>query len=274
MHTVVILGAGGRMGKTLVHCLVSGRVPELSLVGAIDLWDCPDRDKDAGLSSGAGEAGIRITSSLEEVAPRAQVAVDFSGHHGTAGNAPRCAEWGIPMVIGTTGLSSGEQDIVAAAAKKIPIVMAPNMSLGVNLLMVLLEEAARALKGKGYDVEIIERHHRLKKDAPSGTALGLGRAVARGLDWTLDEVAVHGRQGVSSDVRPEKQIGFHAVRGGDFVGDHTVLFATGGESVEFSHRATSRDTFAMGALRAAQWVIGRPPGLYSMRDVLGLDSGA
>jgi 4-hydroxy-tetrahydrodipicolinate reductase len=152
----------------------------------------------------------------------------------------------------------------------IPVVQAPNMSLGVNLLFVLLEQAGRALKDRGYDVEIIERHHRKKKDSPSGTALGLGQAVARGLDVKLDEVSVYGRHGLVKTDRRATEIGFHAVRGGDIVGDHTVMCATEGELVEISHRATSRDTFAIGALRAAAWLKGRAPGLYSMRDVLGL----
>jgi 4-hydroxy-tetrahydrodipicolinate reductase len=173
-------------------------------------------------------------------------------------------------VIGTTGLSADERAAVEKAARDIPVVMAPNMSLGVNLLFALLEQAGRVLKEKGYDVEIIERHHRRKKDSPSGTALGLGQAVARGMDLDLEKVAVHGRHGLVKEDRPATEIGFHAVRGGDFVGDHTVIFAAEGESVELSHRATSRDTFAMGALRAAAWLAGRPAGLYTMRDVLGV----
>lgn len=260
---VVVLGAGGRMGKTIIRCLTEGAVPGLKLAAAIDLWDHPEHNKEVA-------PGVKLSTNLADVVEHAQVVIDFSSHHGTAGNAERLAGWGTPWVIGTTGLSAAELVHVEKAAAKIPVVMAPNMSLGVNLLFVLLEEAARSLKDKGYDVEIVERHHRLKKDAPSGTALGLGRAVAKGLDWNLDEVSVHGRSGISKDIRPDKQIGFHAVRGGDFIGDHTVIFAANGESVEFSHRATSRDTFAIGALRAAAWVTGRKPGLYSMKDVLGL----
>lgn len=260
---VVVLGAGGRMGKTIIRCLADGAVPGLKLSAAIDLWDHPDFNKEVA-------PGVKLSTNLADVVESAHAVIDFSSHHGTAGNAERLAGWGTPWVIGTTGLSGAELVHVEKAASKIPVVMAPNMSLGVNLLFVLLEQAARSLKEKGYDVEIVERHHRLKKDAPSGTALGLGHAVAKGLDWKLDDVAVHGRSGISKDIRPDKQIGFHAVRGGDFVGDHTVIFATNGESVEFSHRATSRDTFAIGALRAAAWIIGRKPGLYSMKDVLGL----
>jgi len=260
---VAIAGAGGRMGKTIIRCLADGTVPGLKLSGAVDLWDHPDLNKEVA-------PGVTLKSNLAEVVPESDVVIDFTSHQGTSGNAERMAKWGKAWVIGTTGLSADQRAAVENAAKTIPVVMAPNMSLGVNLLFVLLEDAARALKDKGYDVEIIERHHRLKKDAPSGTALGLGQAVARGLEWNLDEVSVHGREGISSDIRPDQQIGFHAVRGGDFVGDHTVIFAASGESIEFSHRATSRDTFAIGALRAAAWVAGQKPGLYSMKDVLGL----
>ena len=261
---ITLIGAGGRMGKTLVRCIESNAVPGLKLVGAVDLWDAPDLGKPCGTT------GVNLTSDLAAVAPLADVLVDFSGHQGTAGNAPRIAGWGKGWVVGTTGIGPEGQAAIEAAAKRIPVVQAPNMSLGVNLLFVLLEQAGRALKDRGYDVEIIERHHRKKKDSPSGTALGLGQAVARGLDVKLDEVAVHGRHGLVKTDRSATEIGFHAVRGGDIVGDHTVMFATEGELVEISHRATSRDTFAIGALRAAAWLKGRAPGLYSMRDVLGL----
>ncbi len=270
MSNISVIGAAGRMGKAIIRCLQTGVVPDLTLSGAIDIWDCPDLNKDAGVASGAAEAGVLITADLAAVGPSSDVVIDFSYPKGTAGNAPRMAEWGKAWVIGTTGLSDDELGAVRAAAEKIPIVMAPNMSLGVNLLFQLVEDAARALKDRGYDVEIVERHHRRKKDAPSGTALGLGRAVARGMDLDLDQVARHGRAGLEKEERPATQVGFHAVRAGDFVGDHTVMFATDGESVELSHRATSRDTFAIGALRAAAWVHGQAPGLYSMRDVLGL----
>lgn len=259
------------MGRTLVRCIATHVVPDIELVGAVDLWDSAEIGRDAGRVAGVGEMGVTVTANLAAVAPLAEVVIDFSAHHGTAGNATRCAQWGRALVIGTTGLNAEERHEVELAARRIPIVMSPNMSLGVNLLVQLVEEAARALKDRGYDVEIIERHHRQKRDAPSGTALALGEAVARGLGWPLEDVAVHGRHGMSPSVRPDQQIGFHSVRGGDLVGDHTVLFAGTGECVELSHRATSRETFAVGALRAAQWVVGRSAGLYSMRDVLSQD---
>lgn len=269
MKKVVVVGAAGRMGLTLIRCLEAEAVPGLELGGAVDLWDCPEHGQDAGLVAGCGELGIKISSDLAELGTACDVVVDFSAHHGTAGNANRVAEWGKPLVIGTTGLIAEEKAMIEKAAAKIPIIMAPNMSLGVNLLFSLVEKASAALKDKGFDVEIIERHHRKKKDSPSGTALGLGEAVAKGLEWDLQQVAVHGRHGLHGE-RPAKQIGFHAVRGGDIVGDHTVLFAAEGECIELSHRATSREAFALGALRAAAWAIGRTPGLYSMRDVLGV----
>ncbi len=270
---VVVVGAAGRMGRALVRCLRERAVPGLTLAGAVDLWDVPERGQDAGLVAGAGACGVAIESDLAEVAGGADVVIDFSGPHGTAGNAPRCAEWGVALVTGTTGLSPEESAAVEAAADKIPIVKAPNMSLGITLLLDLVEQCAARLAARGYDIEIVERHHRRKKDAPSGTALALGEAVARGAGLDLDAVAAHGRHGVVKEDRPADQVGFHAVRAGDFVGDHTVLFAAEGESLELSHRATSRDTFAIGALRAAAWVCGRVPGLYTMRDVLGLNQG-
>ena len=270
MSKVVIVGACGRMGRTITRYLVNGAVPGLELAGAVDLWDCPDLNKDAGVAAGVKAAGVLISSDLEAAAKAGDVVIDFSSHHGTAGNAERLAQWGKAWVVGTTGLNADEKKAVETAAARIPVVMAPNMSLGVNLLFVLLEQAGKALRERGYDVEIIERHHRKKKDSPSGTALGLGQAVARGMQLDLDQVAVHGREGLSATERSATEIGFHAVRGGDIVGDHTVLFAAEGECIEFSHRATSRDTFALGALRAAAWVSGRTPGLYTMKDVLGL----
>ena len=177
---VALVGAAGRMGRILTAGLVNGAVPGLRLVGAVDLWDHPALGKDAGLVAGVGEAGVAIGSDLADAAREADVVIDFGGHHGTAGNAPRCAEWGKPLVIGTTGLDGGEKAAVKQAAARIPVVHSPNMSLGVNLLFALVEDAARALRGKGFDVEVVERHHRLKKDSPSGTALGLGEAAARG----------------------------------------------------------------------------------------------
>lgn len=270
MKNVIIMGAAGRMGKTIIQCLREQRVNGLRLGGAIDLPDFPGVGDDVGLLAGSAEIGVPMSADLSSVAAQGDVIIDFSFHTATAGHAETISQWGIPWVIGTTGLEEEEIAKVESAARCIPIVMAPNMSFGVNLLFSLTRQAAQALKEKGYDIEIIERHHRLKVDSPSGTALGLGRAAAAGMGWDLDQVSIHGREGIIQGNRPEEQIGFHAIRGGDFVGDHTVLFAGDGESVELSHRATSRETFAVGALRAALWVIGRDPGIYSMQDVLEL----
>ena len=265
----VILGAGGRMGKTLIRCIVEEKVPGLELVGAVDLWDVPDLGKDVGLMAGTKETGITLINNLETVGKDADVIIDFSSHHCTAGNAPRIAEWGTAWVIGTTGLNDDELAAIDAAAEKTAVVHSGNMSLGVNLLCNLVEAGATALKEKGYDIEVLERHHNLKKDAPSGTALMLGKAAADGYGWDLKTVQVDGRTGIPGE-RPEKEIAFHAIRGGDIVGDHTVLFAGMGELLELSHRATSRDVFAIGALQAALWVANQQPGLYRMKNVLGL----
>ncbi len=257
------------MGGALIRCLAAGVVPELELCGAAEREDHPSVGQDSSRWAGAGDNAVSILGSLEEAARPCDVIVDFSFHSVTSGNASRIAAMKKAWVIGTTGLTDEEKAKIEEAAREIPVVMAPNMSLGVNLLLSLVERAARALKNRGYDIEVIERHHNLKKDAPSGTALALGAAAAAGYDLALEEVARHGRGGMTGE-RVREEIGFHAVRAGDFVGDHTVLFGTQGESIELSHRATNRDTFAVGALRAAAWVVGKPPGLYSMNDVLGL----
>jgi 4-hydroxy-tetrahydrodipicolinate reductase len=265
----VIQGAAGRMGKMLIRCILEEKVAGLELAGAIDLWDVPDIGKDAGLAAGTQEAGVEISTDLSAVAQNADVIVDFTSHFGTAGNAERVAEWGAAWVIGTTGLADDEIAEVQKAAKKVPVVMAGNMSLGINLLCNLVEEAARKLHARGYDIEVIERHHNQKKDAPSGTALMLGQAAADGAGLDLKTSRIDGRTGMPG-ARTNEEIGFHAVRGGDIVGDHTVLMAGTGELIELSHRATSRETFAIGALNAANWAVQQKPGLYSMKDVLGL----
>ena len=270
---ILLLGAAGRMGQAITRLVVTGAVPGLEIAAAVDRPDSPLAGQDAGTAAGVRALGIRIGSDLAvALAGRPDVAVDFSAHAASAAAAPRLAAAGVPWVVGTTGLDPAEKAAVAKAAEKIPVVLSTNMSLGINLLFALVEQAARALQGRGYDCEIVERHHRRKKDAPSGTALSLGEAAARGYGWNLKDVAVDGRSGLAGE-RPEKQIGFHAVRGGDIVGDHTVLFAADGECIELSHRATSRDTLALGALRAAAWLPSRPPALYGMIDVLGLKPG-
>ena len=267
---IVLIGAAGRMGRSMARLLGEGRVEGLELAGAVDLSTNPGQGEDLGLLAGTRELGVPLTADLPALKDAGDVFIDFSFHHGIAERMQVLGSWRKAIVVGTTGLDAREQAAVEAVGRSNPVVYAPNMSLGINLLHSLVEQAARALKGKGYDIEVIERHHRRKLDAPSGTALFLGEAAAKGSDWTLSEVAKDGRSGMSDGDRPEAEIGFHAVRGGDFAGDHTVIFAAEGESIELHHRATSRDTFAAGALRAAAWLNGQPAGLYRMQDVLGL----
>ena len=271
---VLIVGAGGRMGLAMARLIAQRAVPGLELVAAVDRAGAPLLGQDAGVAAGVPALGVVLGADLAAaLAARPDVAVDFSSPSATAATAAQVAAAGVPWVVGTTGLGAAEQAAVAQAARKIPVVLSANMSLGVNLLYALVAQAARTLAGLRYDCEIVERHHRRKKDAPSGTALYLGEAAAQGFGWNLKDVAVDGRTGIPGE-RPEKEIGFHAVRGGDVVGDHTVLFAADGECIELSHRATSRDTLALGALRAAVWLPGRAPALYGMRDVLGLHPGS
>jgi 4-hydroxy-tetrahydrodipicolinate reductase len=266
MIKVAILGAAGRMGQALVRA--SRSADGVALAAAVELPDNPWVGRDAGLAAGIGETGIRIGCDPRAALAAADVAVDFTFHAAAPGNAALCAELGKAYVLGTTGLDAGESARVREAAAKVPVVWAPNYSLGMNLLFSLVRQAAKAL-GQDYDIEIVEAHHHFKKDAPSGTALGLAKAAAAGRGQELDAVAVYGRHGITGE-RPRGEIGIHALRGGDVVGDHTVFFAAAGERVELTHRASGREAFAPGALQAARWVAGRKPGLYDMQDVLGL----
>lgn len=266
MTKLAIVGAAGRMGQALIRC--SRQMKDVQLAAAVEQAACPLVGQDAGLVAGVGTVGIRIGTDLAAAVGAADAVIDFSFHEVVPLTMKAAAQSGKPVVIGATGLNPEERAVVEQAARSVPIVWAPNMSLGVNLLFDLVEQAARAL-GLDYDVEITEAHHRFKKDAPSGTALRLGESVAAGRGQTFRDVAVYGREGLSGE-RPRGQIGIHALRAADIVGDHTVLFATEGERVEISHRATSRDAFAQGALRAAVWLVGRKPGLYDMQDVLGI----
>lgn len=266
MTKIAIIGAAGRMGQALVRC--APRFKELQLVAALDRSDCPLLGRDSGTVAGTAETGVPMTADLDAALRAAGVLVDFSFHTVVPATASAAAAAGKALVLGTTGLTPAEATTVHAAARKIPIVWAPNMSLGVNLLFLLVKQAASVL-GLDYDVEIVESHHRFKKDAPSGTALRLAERVAEGRGQRLEDVACYGRHGMSGE-RPKGQIAIHALRMGDVVGDHTVSFGVEGERVELTHKASSRDALAMGALRAAQWVAGRKPGLYDMADVLGL----
>lgn len=245
------------------------RFAELRLAGAVERPGHPLLGQDAATAAGVAPAGVLLGDALEDAIAAADVVIDFSAHEAVPATAALAAKLGKGIVIGITGLNADEAARVQAASRDVPVVWAPNMSLGMNLLFALTEQASRML-GIRYDVEIVETHHRHKKDAPSGTALRLGECVAAGRSQNFEEVAVHGRQGLIGE-RPQGEIGMHALRAGDVVGDHTVLFSTEGECIELRHRATSRDTFAMGALRAALWVTGRPAGMYDMKHVLGLE---
>lgn len=243
MTRVIITGSKGRMGQTLVAC--APHHGELEVVGQIDQGD-----------------------DLAAVIARCDVVIDFSSHTATAAIAELCARHAKALVVGTTGHADAEKSCITHHAAQIPMVLSSNYSTGVNTLFWLTRKAAEIL-GPGYDLEVVEMHHRLKKDAPSGTAKSLAEILADVRQQQLAKVAQHGREGIVGE-RTAEEIGIHSVRGGDVVGDHTVIFATNGERVELTHKASSRDTFANGALRAARWVVNQKPGLYDMQDVLGL----
>jgi len=264
IQQVAIAGSSGRMGRTLLELVF--QAPEFKLHAALERSDSPFLGKDAGELVGA-PCGIRITERVADALPGADVLIDFTRPEGTMLHLAACRRLGVKAVIGTTGLNSEQKARIADAARDIAIVIAPNMSVGVTLLLKLLETAAQVL-GDGYDVEIIEAHHRHKVDAPSGTALRMGEVVAQALGRSLEQCAVYGEGTVGE--RQASTIGFATVRGGDIVGDHTALFAGMGERVEITHRASSRATFALGALRAARFLATKERGLFDMRDVLGL----
>lgn len=265
MHKVVVAGASGRMGRALIEGVQQN--PDLALHGAVDRADSPFIGQDAGQALGQ-QCGIRISADIAATVKGAGALIDFTRPEGTMAHLDACVASGVSMVIGTTGLSAEHKQRLEQGARSIPIVFAPNMSVGVNVLLRLLEVAAQAL-GDDFDVEVIEAHHRHKVDAPSGTALRMGEVLAKSLRRNLEEVAIYGREGVTGE-RNSKTIGFATLRGGDIVGDHTALFAGIGERIEITHKASSRTTFAQGALRAALWLAGRKPGLYDMHDVLSL----
>jgi 4-hydroxy-tetrahydrodipicolinate reductase len=265
MLKVVIAGCSGRMGHALLESVFADA--ELVLHGAIDRPDSPKIGRDAGEQFGK-ISGVKISHDVATALVGADVLVDFTRPEPSLQYLAVCRQAGVKLVIGTTGFSAEQKQQIESASNDIGIVFAPNMSVGVTLLINLVQSAAKVL-AEGYDVEIIEAHHRHKVDAPSGTALRLGEAAAAALGRDLETCAVYGREGVTGE-RDANTIGFATVRGGDVGGDHTVLFAGIGERVELTHKASSRATFALGALRAAKFLEGRKAGLYDMRDVLGL----
>ncbi len=266
---IAVAGASGRMGRTLIEAIAAS--PDLILSGALDAPGSAMLGHNAN-----GGSGPVITADLHSGLADAQVLIDFTRPEGTLAHAAVCRELGIKLVIGTTGFSDAQKAEIAAHAGHVAIVMAPNMSVGVNVVLKLLDTAARALDA-GFDVEIIEAHHRHKIDAPSGTALKMGEVVAAASGRDLASCAVYARDGFSSPDHSERDprtIGFSSVRGGDIVGDHTVLFAGNGERIEITHRSASRATYAEGSLRAARFLAGQRHGLFGMDQVLGLDAAS
>ncbi len=265
LRRVAIAGASGRMGRMLVEAVHLAN--DFQLAGALDRAEAESIGTDAGAFLGAA-SGVRIASDLRTGLKDAQVLIDFTRPEGTLAHLAICRELGVQAVIGTTGFSDAQKAEIADIARDIAIVMAPNMSVGVNVTFKLLEMAAKALS-TGYDIEIIEAHHRHKVDAPSGTALKMGEVIAEALGRDLKECAVYAREGITGE-RDPSTIGFSAIRGGDIVGDHTVLFAGTGERIEITHKSSNRATYAQGSLRAARFLATQRAGLFDMFDVLGL----
>jgi 4-hydroxy-tetrahydrodipicolinate reductase len=266
MTNICIVGAGGRMGRTLIEAVQQAEGLELTV--ATEQAGSSLLGADAGEMAGVGRLDVAITDDPAAHAGGFDVLIDFTRPEGTLHHLEICRSAGRAMVIGTTGFTDGQKQVIREAGGDIPIVFAPNMSVGVNLCLKLLDLAARVL-GDDVDVEVIEAHHRHKVDAPSGTALRMGEVVAGALGRDLAECAIYGREGNTGE-RDRRTIGFETIRAGDIVGEHTVMFAGPGERVEITHKASSRMTFAKGAVRAAAWLKDRPAGLYDMQDVLNL----
>ena len=261
---VIVSGAGGRMGRMIVAAV--SRQEDMEVTAAVEASTYPYLGEDAGVLAGMGGLGVLVVDSLSEVTSQGDVLIDFTTPDATLANLAAAVEKGMPTVIATTGFDEDQEAELDRLSSQVPCVIAPNYSVGINVLLKAVELAAGVL-GDGYDVEIVEAHHNQKKDAPSGTALRLAQVAARALSRDLRQTAIYGRQGIVG-ARPDREIGIHAVRGGDIVGDHTVLFAGLGERLELTHRAQSRETFASGAVRAARWVVDAPTGRHSFEDIL------
>ena len=264
-HRIAIAGATGRMGHMLIEAVLAA--DDCTLAAALDRPGSTGLGQDAGAFLGK-TTGVTVTDDLRAALAQADVLIDFTRPEGTMAHVAICRELGVQLVIGTTGFSDAQKAEIRAAAADVAITMAPNMSVGVNIVLKLLDTAARVLH-EGYDVEIVEAHHRHKVDAPSGTALAMGEAVAHALGRDLKDCAVYGREGVTGE-RDPSTIGFATVRGGDVVGDHTVMFMGTGERIEISHKSSSRATYAQGSLRAVRFLASQKRGLFGMDDVLGL----
>ncbi len=266
MIKLIISGIAGRMGRRIASLSLADS--EIKLAGGLEIQGNPGIGEDLGKLLGLGEQGIKLADDLERIIDEGDVVVEFSSPQATLEHLQISQKHKKAMVIGTTGFTEEEKKIIEKVSNDIPLVFSPNMSIGVNLLFKITKETASII-GSDYDLEIIETHHRQKKDAPSGTAIKLAAILAKETNRSLNEVATFGREGRTGE-RPKEAIGIHAIRGGDIVGEHTVIFAGAGERIELTHRASSRDTFAQGALRAAKFIIKQKPGLYDMGDVLGL----
>ena len=264
-YRIAVAGASGRMGRMLVEAIV--QADDCRLTAALDMPGSAALGEDAAAFSGKA-VGVTVRADLARALPGSAFLIDFTRPEGTMEHLAVCTRLGIGMVIGTTGFSEAQKAQIAHAAQTIPIMMAPNMSVGVNVTLKLLEMAAKALS-TGYDIEIIEAHHRHKVDAPSGTALRMGEVIAQALGRDLQECGVFAREGITGE-RDPSSIGFSTIRGGDIVGDHTVLFAGTGERIEITHKSSSRSTYAQGSLRAVRFLADKPHGLFNMFDVLGL----
>ena len=267
MTRAVVTGAGGRMGSQIVRLIAD--TDGISLSGAVEQPGHRAVGRDAGEVAGIGAAGVRIVDRLEDAAPLGDVVIDFTSAAASMAHLDLVCRMAKAIVIGSTGFDGRQRTEVERRAAETRVFLAPNMSLGLNVVLRVSAEVARLL-GDGYDIEIVETHHRFKKDAPSGTALALGEAVAAAAGRTLETDGVYGRRGLVGERTP-REIGIHAVRAGDVVGDHTVIFGGLGERVEVTHRVSSRETFARGAIRAAIWLPSQPRGLYGMKDLLGLE---
>ena len=265
MYTVAVNGACGRMGARISALVFED--PELKLVAAIERQGHPSMGKDVGSIAGCGETNVKISATLNT---HVDVLIDFSAPEATLNMAELCAKKNIAIVAGTTGLNSQQLEKIKQYSQKVPCLVSPNMSIGVNVTFDIVAKTARML-GRDFDVEIIETHHRFKKDSPSGTALRLAERICEATNRKMDKDVIYGRQGITGE-NPTNQIGIHAVRSGDVIGEHTVVFGGLGERIEITHKAHTRDTFVRGAIRAAKFIVGKPPGMYSMADVLQIKS--
>ena len=266
MTKIIVAGITGKVGSRLAA--LSFEYPEIELVGAFERPDHKDIGKNISSLIAINDTGVKLAGNLQEIIGCADVIIDFTAPEATINNARIAAANKKALVIGTTGMSKDQIAELTSLAKNIPVVFAPNMSVGVNLLLKVLADISPILAAD-FDIEIIEAHHRLKKDAPSGTAMKIAQVIADSINRDLDEVAVYTRKGITCE-RPRKDIGMQTIRGGDIVGEHTVMYCGQGERIEITHKASNRDLFAHGALKAAIWLNGKKPGLYDMQDVLGL----